>query len=108
MGTDRTSVVHANPPTATWQVEQQQPGGAWTGTGILIGGTGSAVTVRLDGFPSTASYRFQRVAGAVATLTPSVSTGGWSLVGQEANANWSSGLNLLASGGRTNAARVPD
>lgn len=108
----RSAVLGATLPTSTtWQVEQQQPGGAWTATGVLVGGTGSAVTVRLDGFPSTASYRFQRVVGAVATLTPGLSTG-WSLVGQEAAGTGQvvieSSADLSAAGWSQTALVYPD
>ncbi|WP_367870427.1 hypothetical protein [Luteolibacter sp. Populi] len=82
----RTPVLSASlPGSTTWQVEQLQAGGAWTGTGVLVGGAGLPVSVRMEGFPATASYRFQRVAGAAAPLAPVVGTG-WHLAGQEPGA----------------------
>lgn len=81
----RSAVLAATLPiSTTWQVEQQS-GGAWSGTGVLVGGSGAAVSVRMDGFPAGATYRFQRVAGAVATLTPTLSFG-WSLSGEQPGA----------------------
>ncbi|WP_052573579.1 hypothetical protein [Haloferula sp. BvORR071] len=74
------------PASSTWQVEQQQqPSGTWTPTGVLVGGTGSAVSVRLDGFPATANYRFQRILTA-GTLTPTLGPAAWTLSGREPGA----------------------
>ena len=77
----RTAVLGATlPVSSTWQVEQQQVGGAWAGTGVLVAGRGMAVSVRMDGWDGAKAYRFQRVAGGVASLTPTVAAG-WHLAG---------------------------
>ena len=83
----RTPVLNATLPTAsTWQVEVQESGtGAWVGSGVLVAGSGAAVSVRMDGWPGEAGYRFQRVAGATATISPTLGTG-WHLAGQEPGA----------------------
>jgi expansin (peptidoglycan-binding protein) len=77
----RTAVLAATlPASATWQVERQLAGGSWVETGVLVGGSGSAVSVRMDGWPGDAGYRFRQVAGAGTVLTP-VRTFGWHLKG---------------------------
>lgn len=78
----RTAVLSGSLPTSTtWQVEQQQPGGAWVGTGVIVPGRGSVATVRMDGWPGEAAYRFQRVDGG-ATVTASLGAAAWHLAGE--------------------------
>lgn len=82
----RSPVLSATlPASSTWQVEQQQASGTWTGTGVLVGGSGAAGSVRMDGFPAEAKYRFQRVAGGAGTVTPALSFG-LALAGEQAGA----------------------
>ncbi len=82
----RSPVLSASlPASTTWQVEQQDASGGWTGTGVLVGGSGAAVSVRMDGFPAEAEYRFQRVSGGAGTLTPALSSG-LALVGEQPGA----------------------
>ena len=57
----RTPVVSATLATGvTYEVERSLSGG-WSRTGVLVTGTGSAQSLRLDGFPVDAAYRFSRV-----------------------------------------------
>ena len=66
------------PASTNWQVEMQQ-GGAWLPTGVLVPGRGSIATVRMDGWPGEAAYRFRRIDGG-ATVLPG-SAKGWHLAG---------------------------
>lgn len=77
----KTAVLSGTLPAGTgWQVETQEGGGPWTGTGVIVAGQGSVATVRMDGWPGEAGYRFQRVDGG-ATVTGSVVSDGWHLAG---------------------------
>ena len=58
----------------TYEVELSTNNGAWNGTGVLVAGTGATNTVRLDGFPASASYRFSRI-GAASLITPAATSG---------------------------------
>ncbi|RYD27901.1 MAG: hypothetical protein EOP86_23880, partial [Verrucomicrobiaceae bacterium] len=81
LGIGRTPVLSGNLPTATsWQVEIQQAGGAWTGTGVMVAGRGADFTLRMDGWPDGASYRFQRVDGGLSV--PATVAAGWHLAGR--------------------------
>ncbi len=65
-----------------WQVESSSPaGGPWTPTGILVAGSASPVSVRLDGFPADHAYRF-RSHDLKYEVTPSL-VRGWHLAGIE-------------------------
>lgn len=77
----KTAVLSGTLPAGTgWQVETQQGAGPWTGTGVMVAGQGSLATVRMDGWPGDAGYRFQRVDGG-ATVVGSVVSDGWHLAG---------------------------
>src|SRR5687768_13675152 len=66
----RTPVVSASLATgATYEVERSVSGG-WTRTGVLVTGTGSAQSLRLDGFPADDTYRFSRVGTAEIVTAP--------------------------------------
>ena len=45
----KTAVLSGTLPAGTgWQVETQEGGGPWTGTGVIVAGQGSVATVRMD------------------------------------------------------------
>ncbi|RYD34262.1 MAG: hypothetical protein EOP87_09550 [Verrucomicrobiaceae bacterium] len=76
----QTAILSGSLPTGTgWQVEMQQPGGSWAGTGVMVAGRSVVAAVRMDGWPGDAAYRFQRVDGA-ATVTAALGSG-WCLAG---------------------------
>ncbi|RYD61886.1 MAG: hypothetical protein EOP83_16000, partial [Verrucomicrobiaceae bacterium] len=60
----RTPVVRASLTAGTtWQVESSQGGGPWTPSGVLVAGSATMASARLDGMPDTASYRLMRIDG---------------------------------------------
>ena len=76
----RTPIVQASLTTGTtWQVESSQGGGPWTPSGVLMAGSPTVASARLDGMPETSRYRLARIDGA-ATAIPVMSSG-WHLSG---------------------------
>lgn len=70
-----TPILTANLPTGwTWQVESSSGGGPWIPVGVLVAGAATPVSVRLDGFPTDAAYRFQSTDGKY-TAYPTVGRG---------------------------------
>ena len=58
----------------TWQVQSFTNGGPWSATGVLVAGSATPVSVRLDGFPAAAAYRLLQTDGAM-TVSPAVGRG---------------------------------
>jgi expansin (peptidoglycan-binding protein) len=63
------------PNSTAWQIESSSGGGPWTATGVVASGAGQPATLRLDGYPASARYRFARIGAVAATVTPVKSTG---------------------------------
>ena len=76
----RTPILTATLPTnTTYQVESSSNGSAWVATGVLVAGSGTPVTVRLDGFSASLAYRCARI-GTTNVVLPAV-TNGWNIAG---------------------------
>lgn len=76
----RTPVVQASLATGTtWQVESSQGGGPWIPSGVLVAGSATMASARLDGMPDTVNYRLTRIDSG-ATATPIIGRG-WHLSG---------------------------
>ncbi|QJE96231.1 hypothetical protein [Luteolibacter luteus] len=81
----RTAVLNGTLPSSTnWQVDIQQGGSAaWISTGVVLPGRGIPITLRMDGLPGEAAFRFRRIDTA-ATLTPTLGAPAWHLSGTTA------------------------
>ncbi|MCW1914962.1 hypothetical protein OJ996_15340 [Luteolibacter sp. GHJ8] len=106
----RTAVLGGTlPASTTWQVEQQQAGGSWSGTGVLVAGRGSAVSVRMEGRDGGSAYRFRQVGGAGTVVVPTRSSG-WHVKGRVApvgsGVGWRPGQVLLERSGNLAAWEV--
>jgi len=72
----RTPILNATLPSGTtYQIEYSSNGIIpWLPTGVIVAGTGSPSSVRLDGFSDRLSYRYSRI-GATALVTPVITNG---------------------------------